>query len=166
MKKLLLLILSGTSIIATAETYVDANIGMNTSWNSVSLNANAGNMFSRYIGAEGGLTYSPGYSYNYNGGSSYSTSYYMIDAAAKGVLPLTSGFDLYGKLGLGFNNYTSSWNGCNGCGNPNYYGSNVGLLVGVGAEFKISRSWSLHAEDYTVTGPNPNMLMFGGQYNF
>jgi opacity protein-like surface antigen len=142
--------------------YVDANIGLNTSWNTLGLNADVGYMFNRYVGVEGGLTYSPGYSYN-SGPYSYSSSYYMLDAAVKGVLPLSQVFSIYGKLGLGYNNY-SSWD--NPAPAPAYYGSNVGILIGAGAEFNLTKNWSLQVEDYTVTGPNPNFLMFGGKYRF
>lgn len=143
-------------------TYIDANVGLNTSWDSLGLSADAGYMFNRYIGVEGGFTYSPGYSYN-SGPYSYSSSYYMFDAAAKGVLPLSQVFSLYGKLGVGINNY-SSWS--NPAPAPAYYGSNVGVLLGAGAQFNLSKQWSLHLEDYTVTGPNPNFLMFGGEFRF
>lgn len=169
MKKILML-LAGISLISTASavTYLDADIGLNTSWSTLGLNADAGYMFNKYVGLEGGLTYSPGYSYSGGAGGSYNSSYWMLDGAVKGVLPLSDVFALYGKLGLAFNHYTSSWDGCNGggCGSPSYSGSNVGLLVGAGAQFNLSRQWSLHLEDYTSTGSNPNFLMFGGQFNF
>lgn len=169
MKKILLLLMCISTIpAATAAAYIDANIGANTSWNSLGLNADAGYMFNKYLGLEGGLTYSPGYSYNWGPGYSYNTSYWMFDGAVKGVLPLSNIFELYGKLGLALNNYTTTWNGCNGisCGGPNYSGSNIGILVAGGAQFNLTRQWSLHVEDYTSTGPNPNFLMFGGQFNF
>lgn len=167
MKKIMLLMLLGTSTLVTANAaaYIDANIGVNTSWSTLGLNADAGYMFNRYVGLEGGLTYSPGYSYSW-GPYSYSTSYWMLDGAVKGVLPLTDVFAVYGKLGVAFNNYTNSWSGCNGCDGPSYDGSNVGVLAAIGAQFNLSRQWSLHIEDYTSTGANPNFLMFGGQFNF
>lgn len=167
MKIKLACILAVSAVGAFAEVnidnvYIDANIGLNTSWNSLALNANGGYMFNQYFGVEGGLTYSPGYSYK-TGPYSYDSSYYMLDAAAKGVLPLSSVFSLYGKIGLGYNNY-SAWN--NPAPAPSYYGSNVGVLFAGGAQFNLSKQWSLHLEDYTVTGPNPNFLMFGGEYRF
>ncbi len=169
LKKLLIVSLLSLAVTANADpVYVDANIGLNTSWSSLGLNADAGYMFNKYLGAEGGFTYSPGYSYNWGPNYSYSSSYWMFDVAAKGVLPLTNVFSLYGKLGLAFNNYSGSWGGCNGwgCSGPGYTGSNVGLLIAGGAQFNISRQWSLHLEDYTSTGSNPNFLMFGAQFNF
>lgn len=169
MKRLLTLGLLSASLLAYADTpvYVDTNIGINTSWDTLGLDADMGYMFSKYIGVEGGLTYSPGYSYNW-GPYSYSSNYWMFDGAAKGVLPLSDIFSLYGKVGLAFNNYSGSWSGCGnyGCGSPEYSGSNVGLLLAGGVQFNLSRQWSLHVEDHTSTGPNPNFLMFGGQFNF
>lgn len=157
MKKILVLVLSAVSICSFAAgntTYVDANIGVNTSASSLALNADVGYMLNQYLGLEGGLTYSP------NGGSwgANGVDYWMFDGAVKGVLPLSNMFALYGKLGIAFNTYSSS---CGGCSN-----SDVGLLIGAGAQFNLSNKWSLHLEDYTSTGGNPNMFVFGGQYNF
>lgn len=168
MKKILTIILSSMCFTAAAgDVYIDANVGVNTSWSTLGLNADVGYMFSKYVGLEGGFTYSPGYNYNW-GPSTWSSDYYMFDGAVKGVLPLSSLIDLYGKLGIAFNNYSASWNGCPGysCGGPAYSGSNVGLLMAGGVQFNLSRQWSLHVEDYASTGPNPNFLMFGGQFNF
>lgn len=165
-KILLVLAIAGANVTAYADgpVYIDAGIGLNTSWSSLAYNANLGVLVNKYLGVEGGLTYSSGYTYNYSG-LTYNSDYFMYDVAVKGILPLTQEFALYGKLGAGFNNY-SSWNGCNGCGGPSYSGTNTGLLYGAGAKLTLSRSWSLHLEDYTVTGSNPNLLMFGGEFNF
>lgn len=168
MKKLLAVLLISGSVSAFAgNAYIDADVGVNTSWSTLGLGIDAGYMFSKYVGLEGGFTYSPGYNYNWAYGT-YSSDYYMFDGAVKGVLPLSNVVDLYGKLGIAFNNYSASWNGCGayGCGGPAYSGSNVGVLFGGGAQFNLSRQWSLHVEDYTSTGSNPNFLMFGGQFNF
>lgn len=167
MKKILFTLISltiTTSAFASDPVYVDLNAGLNTSWSNYGVGLNAGYLFNRYFAVEVGYTYSPGYTYNYSGGS-YSSNYYMLDVAAKGILPLSEVFALYGKLGAGYNNY-SSWSGCNGCSGPTYSGSNTGLLYGVGGQFNISHDWSLHLEDYTVTGSNPNFLMFGAEYKF
>lgn len=166
MKKIYLLCLMSMSSLSFANAYIDGDIGLNTSWSSIGLSADAGYLFNRYFGLEGGLTYSPGYTYSWSPGTSYSSSYYMLDAAAKGILPLSNVFSIYGKLGIGFNNY-SDWSGqCNGCSGPTYSGTNIGLLYGAGAKFNLSSQWSLHAEDYTVSGPNPNFLMFGAEFRF
>lgn len=172
MKKILAMLLIGGSVSAFAgNAYIDADVGVNTSWSELGLGVDAGYMFNKYVGLEGGFTYSPGSSYNYGWGS-YSSNYYMLDGAVKGVLPLTEQFSLFGKLGIAFNNYTTTYtcnNGNPGCGNGwdgSWTGSNTGVLFGGGAQFNLSRQWSLHVEDYTSTGDNPNFFMFGGQYNF
>lgn len=167
MKKICLFICCSTvAALVNANTYIDGDIGLNTTWSSIGLNADVGYLFNRYFALEGGLTYSPGYSYSWSPGTSYSSNYWMIDAAAKGILPLSNVFSLYGKLGVGFNNYSSWSNQCNGCSGPDYSGTNIGILYGVGGKFNLSSQWSLHLEDYTVSGPNPNFLMFGGEFRF
>lgn len=130
------------------------------------LNANGGYMFNKYFGAEAGFTYSTGYNYSW-GPFSYTSNYWMLDAAVKGVLPLNDMFSVYGKLGIAYNNYSGNWD-CAGfyCGTPAYSGSNTGVLLGAGVEYKLSKQLSLHLEDYTSTGPNPNFLMFGVNFNF
>jgi opacity protein-like surface antigen len=153
---------------ANAEVYVDANFGANTSWSSPVYNVNGGYKFNNYIGVEGGISYSPQYKYSWGPGYAYNTDYWLFDGAVKGILPLTDIFSLYGKLGLGLNNYTSTWNGCNGigCSGPAYSGVNLGVLAAAGVQFDLSSQWSLHVEDYTVTGSNPNFFVFGGEFNF
>ncbi|MCX8515352.1 MAG: hypothetical protein RL017_257 [Pseudomonadota bacterium] len=121
--------------------YVDANIGVNTANSDLGLNVNGGYLFNSFYGVEAGIT--------------GSNNYFMYDAAAKGILPLGSIINLYGKLGLGVNSYTG-----------NNSSTNVGLLYGAGVGFDIAQNWELHVEDYTVTGNNPNFLMIGGQYRF
>ena len=140
MKKFLATTLSCLALSAAAGSYVDANIGIDTGNNSLALGANYGYMFNKYIGVEGGIT--------------GSNNYFLYDAAAKGVLPLGV-VDLYGKLGAGINNH-----------NGMFSNSSIGLLYGGGVAVNLGKSWQLHLEDYTVSGPNPNFLMFGGSYKF
>lgn len=133
---------------ANATAYIDANLGDNTTDSSMAYSADAGYMFNKYVGLEGGVTGS---------GSSNATqsSFYMFDGAAKGILPLGSGIDIFGKLGIG---------DCNSCGsNAN---SNLGVFVGAGLEFNINKNWALQLQDYTVTGDAPNFIMFGGEFKF
>ncbi|MBY0379532.1 MAG: outer membrane beta-barrel protein [Burkholderiales bacterium] len=156
MNKNLLVILCATSCIsANASPYVDGNIGANTSENTLSINGNGGYMLNKYFGAEAGLT--------------YSSKYLIFDGAAKGILPLNSQFSLFGKLGIAFTNYSGSSSSCGqygGCSDATNSSSSLGVLIGVGAEYNLSKQISLHVEDYTTTGSNINFLMFGTQYNF
>lgn len=159
MKKLSLLValLSASSVLAFADdgqVYIDASI---IAPRMVGLNANAGYLFNQYLGLEGGLTYIPSSGVNWVG----TQSYYMFDGAIKGILPLGDIFSLYGKVGLGLNEYSMSSYGNNYAGQ-----SNLGLLLGAGAAFNLSKDWSLHVEDIQVTGNNPNLLMFGAEYKF
>jgi hypothetical protein len=139
--------------------YIDANLGANTTYGyGLAAGANVGYLFNEYFGVEAGVTYGASNTRNWNGGSNY----YMYDAAVKGILPLGNVFALYGRLGAAYNDYA----GCNGCSNSYPNGSNTGILYGVGGQFNLSKTWSLHLEDYTVSGNNPNMLVLGGEYKF
>ena len=143
MKKFLVffLTLGSLSSYAADPVYLDGSIGINTGDSTLGVNTNFGYMFDRYFAVEAGFT----------GGNNY----FMYDGAVKGILPLNNIVDLYGKLGVGINNY-----------NGLFSNSSVGLLYGGGIAFHIAPKWQLHVEDYTVSGANPNFLMFGGQYNF
>ncbi len=127
--------------VASAQTYVDANVGLDTGNSNIAFSGDVGYMFSRYLGLEGGI--------------SATDNYFLYDGAVKGVLPLSSVVDLYGKLGVGINNYSGMFSN-----------SSVGLYYGGGVAFNLSPSWQIHIEDFTVSGANPNLLMFGGQFNF
>jgi len=140
MKKILALVMALSAISAYAGSpYVDANVGVMTNNSDLALNLDAGYMFNKYLGLEGG----------YTGSNNYS----LFDGVAKGVLPLGI-VDLYGKIGMGF----STWSGSS---------TNTGLLYGVGVAFPIAPMFQLHIEDYAISGNgNPNFLMFGGQFTF
>lgn len=149
MKKYLALLLSISSISAFADyTYVTGAIGDNTSSNNFAGTVNIGYGFNQYFAVEGGTTLS---------GNSTSNSYGIIDAAARGTLPLTDLFSLYGRLGVATNLYSSN--------GYNPIGDGVGALVGVGGEFNFSRSFALTLEDYFITSGS-NYLMLGGQFRF
>lgn len=142
MKKILTILLASLSIgIASAQTYVDANVGLDTGNSNIAFSGDVGYMFSRYLGLEGGV--------------SATDNYFLYDGAVKGVLPLSGVVDLYGKLGVGINNYSGLFSN-----------SSVVLYYGGGVAFNIARDWQIHVEDFTVSGANPNLLMFGGQYSF
>lgn len=140
MKKILAILTAVSAVNAYAGSpYVDANIGVMTNNSDLALNLDAGYMFNKFLGLEGGFTGSNGYT--------------LYDGAAKGVLPLGI-IDLYGKIGMG----VSSWSGGS---------SQTGLLYGAGVAFPIAPMFQLHIEDYAMSGNgNPNFLMFGGQFTF
>lgn len=147
MKKLIIsLCLLASSVYANP--YIDANLGGDTTDNSMAYSFAGGYRFNQYFAAEGGLTET---------GSSNVTksNFYLLDAAGKLILPLGSGISAFGKLGVG---------DCSSCGNST--NSNLGVLFGGGFEFDINRNWALQLQDYTVTGDAPNFIMFGGEFKF
>lgn len=149
----------------SSNIYVDGNVGLNTSWSNAAFNVDAGYMLNRYWGAEIGWTYSPGYSYG-SGVSAYSSNYNMLDFAGKGVLPISNNMNLYGKLGIAYNNYSGTYTPCSSCGTPAYAGSNLATLLAAGISYDINKSVSVHAEDNYIWGPNPNLILVGAEYRF
>lgn len=188
MKKLLLscLILGGINVYAADEqtvqssdgsgAYINLNTGIAKLYNlptgEWTGNLNAGYNFNRAFALEGGYNLFAGSQF----GASVATN--IFDVAAKGTLPLSDIFSLYGRAGIGFG--TNSWSGtltnvssndCILCNNS--LNSNYGLaLVGIGGSFTLSPHWDLRLEDTayipwsnTATG-TINALTFGTQYNF
>ena len=135
---------------------------------SAAANINWGYNFNRGFALEAGWTTMPskqwGHLDNYN----------IYDIAAKGTIPLSDVFDLYGRLGVA--GAYSSWTGT--CFDPKYYqqGSAWGMvgLAGVGASFNLSPSYSLYLENnnYIPVGKQSSAfgytsaVFFGFQYNF
>ena len=177
MKKILGLMLTVASVSYSfaGNTYIDGNIGVfnpPTSFYSASvgLNANIGYMFNPYFGLEGGLTYSPLNVAENTSAVNVTSDYFGLDVAVKGLLPLSRSFGLYGKLGLSENWYNSTVSV--GGLSASASGDSTGGLVGVGAQFNLTRNWSMHLEnDYTfLFSPdgisNPNLAMLGVEYKF
>lgn len=177
MKKILMALLSVASIapVFAGSTYIDGNFGAfsapSTYYStSFGFNANVGYQFNPYFGLEGGFTYSPLSVANSTFSNNVNANYYSVDVAAKGLLPLSREFSLYGKAGLSENWYstTISAGGLSASGT----GDSAGAIFGLGAQFNISRNWSLHLEDdYTVLFnadgvSNPNIAMIGFGYKF
>jgi hypothetical protein len=185
MKKLLaLLSLATASTLAIsdttqpydgASTYINVNTGIAKLYNysmptgEWTGNINAGYNFNRGIAVEAG--------YNIFAGSEFGASVMtnIFDVAAKGTIPLSNAFNLYGRAGLGFGR--NSWSGtpttsnCALCqsGNSSSYGL---ALVGLGGSFTLDKHWDLRLED-TAYIPFSNTytgtimaITFGTQYNF
>jgi hypothetical protein len=187
MKILLSLLLSATlaSVFAESTTdsaaanqalpiYINLNTGIAKLYNMPTGewtgNINAGYNFNPYFALEGG--------YNLFAGSEYgvTTTTNIFDVAAKGTLPLSDIFSLYGRAGVGFGmngwsgtiNYASNCILCNNSINSNY---GLGLL-GLGVSFSFSKYIDLRVEDTayipfsnTTTG-TINAVTGGVQYNF
>lgn len=183
MKKILLILLTSLAGIAIAETTPaveteNAYINLNTGWASIhnlptgswAGSVNAGYNFNRGFALEGG--------YNVLANSQYgaTTTSNIFDIAAKGTLPLSEVFSLYGRAGIGYG--IDGWSGTANCSAPSCfcsssYNSNYAAgLVGVGGSFTLSKHFDLRIEDYafipfsnTMSG-GMNIVTFGTQYNF
>ncbi|MBX9866660.1 MAG: porin family protein [Burkholderiales bacterium] len=153
--------------------YINLNTGVAKIYNlptgSWAGSVNAGYNFNPYFALEGG--------YNILASSQYAATATssIFDVAAKGTLPLSEVFSLYGRAGLGYG--IDGWSGtasgtpswlCAGQYNANY----ATALVGVGGSFALSKHFDLRIEDYafipfsnTMTG-GMNIVTFGTQYNF
>lgn len=182
MKKLLVLLsLATASTFAIADTtqpydgsgaYLNLNTGFATLGNlptgEWTGNFNAGYNFNRAFALEGGYNMISGLQF----GATVTTN--IVDIAAKGTIPLSDVFNLYGRAGIGVG--ANSWSGtatsnCAMCtGNTD---ADYGLaLLGIGGSFTLDKHWDLRLED---TGYIPfsntytgfiNAVTFGAQYNF
>ena len=180
MKKLLLILgVVSFSCFADADiqpyggAYINLNSGFASfaslpvgSWTG---NINAGYNFNRGFALEGG--------YNLLAGQQFgvSTTTSIFDLAAKGTIPLSEVFNLYGRAGLGWgiNGFSGTPNssGCALCNSLNNGNFMLGL-AGIGASFTLDKHFDLRLED---TGYIPltssytgmiNAVTFGIQYNF
>lgn len=99
----------------------------------------------------------------------------IFDIAAKGTIPLSDVFNLYGRFGFGIGN--TSWTGTAVGDNSTLCIDGINTtygvaLLGAGGSFTLNRHWDLRLED-TVYIPWENTstgtlmaLTFGAQYNF
>ncbi len=177
MKKILLALLATTATISFADEitpmYVNVNTGIAKLYNmptgSWVGSANVGYNFNKAFALEAGYTNISGSQY---GATSYTN---ILDVAAKGTLPLSNLFSLYGRAGIGYGN--NSWSGttntpnctlCNNSLDANY----ATALVGIGASFALTPHWDLRLEDtayvpFTNTSTGTiDTVMFGTQFNF
>lgn len=157
--------------------YADINLGImtpigNGSGFNYGSSIDFGYMFNNNFGIEGGLIGAG----NFGDASTQLVNYGAWDVAAKGVLPLSNIFALYGKLGLALGQFSSNTYYANSSGGVsiNQQSNNsLGTLIGAGIQFNLSQKWSLHIEDdYIVqfSTPagyfDPNFMMFGGEFRF
>lgn len=182
MQKTLFLIVAISSASAfanistdTSPAYVNINTGVAKVYNlptgSWIGNINAGYNINRSFALEAGYNILASSQF----GANMTTN--IVDVAAKGTIPFSDLFSLYGRAGIGYGD--NSWSGttnttgsnCILCNNN--LSSNYGLaLVGLGGSFSLSKHWDLRIEDTayipwsnTSTG-STNAITFGTQYNF
>lgn len=138
MKKILYFcFILSSSVFADSGVYINVNAGANTNVPQIAYNANAGYMFNRYLGLEGGYT---------EANSNY------WDAAVKGVLPIPF-IDVYGKLGMSY------------VANQGY--SSGAVMYGVGVAIPIFPMFQVNVEDYAISDASTqNFLMAGLQFKF
>lgn len=133
-------------------------------------NFNAGYNFNRAFALEGG--------YNIFTSSQYgsaNTVTNIFDVAAKGTIPLSNLFSLYGRLGVGFGHDSWSGNATSNCGICSATNNNYALgLVGVGASFALNKDFDLRLENTgyipftngSFNGSYMNAITGGVQFNF
>lgn len=127
-----------------------AGVNSNTNFpNPGSLHITGGYHFDMNLGVEGGLVSVGDSTVNsFSGGLSSSetlkTSVWYV--AATGTFPISSQFDLFGKLGLARTkmDYTSSGNlfGTN----VSTSGSKTNLMIGLGGQYNFSQNWGLRVQ--------------------
>lgn len=119
-----------------------------------------GNQVGKYAGFELGLDHVTKIKYdtkNVQTCGSPNASVKAIDFLGKGILPVSSSFDVYGKVGVGYM-YTTTAGSLNpdptkACGKSQHEGF-VRPIIGVGASYDITQNW---VTDFALT-----RLMVGG----
>lgn len=132
--------------------YLDFGIGIGTADQFIgsSLAVNAADMgfyFNKNFGVEVGMDALPD---GANGtGQAMIMSYHM---AAKGVLPFSDDFDLYGKAGLGVNSYEGE------APNSTYMSmtnqASIGLYYAAGLQFNFNKNFGVYLEGSSIAVPN------------
>lgn len=115
------------------------------------------------LGVEAGMDVLP--NGNSSAGQGMVMSYHL---AAKGVLPLSNVFSLYGKAGLGINQYEGENPSNNGMSMANQVG--YGLYYAGGAMFNFNKTFGIYVEGSGIADPNlgnnanANIGNFGSTY--
>lgn len=159
--------------LTSSPVYINANTGIGKLYNlptgEWTGNVNVGYNFNQAFALEGGYNLFAGSQF----GATMATN--IVDVAAKGTLPLSEVFSLYGRAGVGFAN--DSWSGTTNVANcilcNNSIDANYGVgLVGLGGSFALDKHWDLRVEDtlyFPFSNTAAGTLMaftFGTQYNF
>jgi hypothetical protein len=162
MKKIILsaLLLSSITIsahsMATDESkkmYFNFGLGVGSAseWNQNSLALNAMTMgfyLKKNLGVEVGMDALPG-----GGNSSGKAMIMSYHLAAKGLLPLSDLFSLYGKAGLGVNAYEGEGPATGMMGMRMVNQASAGLYYAAGVHFNFNENFGLYAEGAGIAIP-------------
>lgn len=148
--------------------YLDFGLGVGgaSGWGQSSLAINAMTMgfyLNKNLGIEVGMDALPDGANS--AGQSMIMSYHM---AAKGMLPLSNVFSLYGKAGVGVNSFSGEQLGTNGMGMANEV--SLGLYYAGGMQFNFNKNFALYLEGSGIAGSaignnhSSNVGNFGSSY--
>lgn len=160
MKKILVSVLAISAFSVFADNNLNSNnmnkmyfdfglgVGSASQWNQNSLAINAMTMgfyMNKYLGVEAGMDVLP--DGNTSTGQAMAMTYHL---AAKGILPLSQVFSLYGKAGLGVNAYEGEMPS-NGMVMANQ--ASLGLYYAGGMQFNLSKNFAFYLEGSSVAVP-------------
>lgn len=126
--------------------------------------------FNKYFALESGYTYLPDRKYSYIGYDFETYANYAVDLLAKGSIPVTDQFGVFGKLGTVLMGTKTD--------NENYYSKTTSISLGLGAgvEYKITpnigvdASWTHYCgagnENNTPYVPSADVFLLGVSYKF
>lgn len=108
---------------------------------------------------------------SYAGVGDVTLAMHSLQAAAVGTYPLSSSFDLIGKLGLSANSASLSGTGAFATGGPST--SKTDLLIGIGAQYNINSQFSIRTQyesfgafDGSSSPIKASVFSLGTIYNF
>lgn len=163
MKKQILAVLVGAMMavpaIASAQSFIGLNVGKATQKITVEGDGSAKDDFTSYklyggynfnpnFGIEGGYAHLGTMDASFQVGADvndFKVKVRSIYVAAVGTLPINEQFSLFAKAGLSANRVKVSWTE-NGVFQASESESRTSPLLGVGAKFNFSKSWSVVAE--------------------
>lgn len=119
------------------------------SYNQFAYGAHVGYQFNKNIALELGALRLPN---TKSFGQINSKNHFLIDVALKGILPLSTCFDIYGKLGVGYGQFTAVNNQYETWLNTHPHQSQGIGLIGVGAEYAFTPKVSLGVEADATAG--------------
>jgi len=182
MKKLLAVLLAGSSLMAFADADLYIGGGAGAAWNNVntsgfSFRLNGGYNFNDYLAVELGTT-----NVAQAGSGELNQNLQFWDLSVKGTLPMGDTFALFGQLGGAYGvpgmvaapsgtTSTAALNNNDSTGNLTLFQDRWDMLAGVGAQYNLTKKTAVTLGDYYYFGStqfqgNTNVLLAGIKYNF